>query len=319
MTSTTAPLPSWRPGAARDAVLRFLEDSIALPVKSRVACFDNDGTLWCERPTYAQFDFFVAALRARIAVDESLRDRPELAAVLSGDRAAMGEIGLTRIALALTGLFEGLSPEEFAVEVRAFMARSEHTTLHRPLLSCVYRPMLELIEELRRLEFTISIVTGGGTEFVRAFSQDLYGVPPEAVVGTLIEYDYGRTEHDQPVLRRSSRLHGAANEGPAKVSHIQSQLGRRPVLAAGNSGGDREMLEWVTASDGPSLALLVDHDDAEREFAYLSSAETFAETEPITDVGHRLGWTVISIARDWETVFAATSEGADGGSSQPSR
>ena len=216
-------------------------------MESRVACFDNDGTLWCERPTYIQFDFFAAALQRECAKDESLRDRPEFAAVLSGDPTAMGEIGLTRIALALTSLFEGLSPEEFAAEVRAFMSSSRHPTLHRPLRSCVYQPMLELIAELRRLDFTITIVSGGGTEFVRAISQDLYGVPPEAVVGTLIDYDYQRTEHGQPVLRRSSRVHGAANEGAAKVSHIQAQLGRRPVLAAGNSGGDREMLEWATA------------------------------------------------------------------------
>jgi phosphoserine phosphatase len=303
MTSTGPPLPSWRPGATRDAVLRFLDDSVALPVELRVACFDNDGTLWCERPNYIQFDFFVAALHARSAQDESLRERPEFAAVLGGDSTAIGEIGLARIAMALTGLFEGLSPAEFAAEVRAFMFSGRHPTLHRPLSSCVYQPMRELITELRRRHFTIAIVSGGGTEFVRAVSQELYGVPPEAVVGTLIDYDYRRTEQG-PVLRRSSRLSGTSNEGAAKVSHIQAQLGRRPVIAAGNSGGDREMLEWVAAADAPTLALLVDHDDAEREFAYISRAETVAEPEPITDVGHRQSWTVISMARDWDSVFA---------------
>jgi phosphoserine phosphatase len=282
-----------------------LEDADALPVESRVACFDNDGTLWCERPSYIQFDFFVAALRKRLSEDERLRERPEFAAVLSGDPTAMGEIGLTRIALALTSLFEGLSPEEFTTEVRAFMSNGRHPTMNRPLRSCVYQPMLELIAALRRLDFTVSIVSGGGTEFVRAISQDLYGVPPEAVVGTLIDYDYQRNEQGQPVLRRSSRVHGAANEGPAKVSHIQAQLGRRPVLAAGNSGGDREMLEWVAAAEAPTLALLVDHDDADRESAYTSRAETVAEAEPITNVAHRQGWTVISMARDWHTIFAA--------------
>ena len=205
MTNTRPRLPSWRPGATRDAVLQFLNDAVALPVESRVACFDNDGTLWTERPTYIQFDFFVAALRARTAEDESLRERPEFAAVLSGNPTAMGEIGLTRIALALTSLFEGLSPEEFTGEVRTFLSRSRHPTMHRPLRSCVYQPMLELIDELRRLDFTVTIVSGGGTEFVRAISQDLYGVPPEAVVGTLIDYDYHRNEQGQPVLRRSSR------------------------------------------------------------------------------------------------------------------
>ena len=133
--------------------------------------------------------------------------------------------------------------------------------------------MLELIDELRRRDVAVTIVSGGGTEFVRAISHQLYGVPPEAVVGTLIDYDYDRDDTGAPRLRRTRRLDGAANEGAVKVSNIQRQLGRRPLLAAGNSGGDREMLEWAAAGDGPTLALLVDHDDAEREFSYVSKAE----------------------------------------------
>ena len=180
--------------------------------------------------------------------------------------------------------------------------RLSNPTLGRPLRSMVYLPMLELIDELRRREFTVAIVTGGGTEFVRAVSHDLYGVPPELVVGTLIEYDY-EAGLEGPALRRSSRLLGSANEGPAKVVNIQTQLGRQPVLAAGNTGGDREMLEWTHAVDGPSLALLVDHDDPVREFRYEGSAQTVAEAESITEIGHRSGWTVVSMARDFETVF----------------
>ena len=130
--------------------------------------------------------------------------------------------------------------------------------------------MLELITELRRLDFLVALVTGGGTEFVRAISDDLYGVPAEAVVGTLIEYEFERDANGRPVLARSTGIGGAPNEGPAKVNNIQAQLGRRPILAAGNSGGDREMLEWAAAGDGPTLAVLVNHDDAEREFAYVS-------------------------------------------------
>ena len=162
--------------------------------------------------------------------------------------------------------------------------------------------MQELLAALRELDFTIAVVTGGGTEFVRGISQDLYGVPPERVVGTLVEYDYS-DEGDRPVLLRSTRILGGANEGAVKVNNIQTQLGRRPILAVGNSGGDRQMLEWAATGEGPTLALLVNHDDAEREFSYVSSAETFAESEEITDVGARLGWTVISMANDWETVF----------------
>ena len=184
------------------------------------------------------------------------------------------------------------------------MATASHPSLNRPLRTTVYQPMLELMAELRGLGFAVAIVTGGGTEFVRAISHDLYGRPARG---------RGRDPHRVrlrvgaagPSLRRSTRLLGEANEGAAKVRNIQTLLGRRPILAAGNSGGDREMLEWAGTGDGPSLALLVDHDDGVREFAYEGHAETFTETEPITDVGHRLGWTVVSMANDWDTVFPA--------------
>jgi phosphoserine phosphatase len=304
MTTTNHALPSCRPGATRDAVLAFLDQAPTVPERDRVACFDNDGTLWCERPNYVQLDFFLNALGARVHADPALKAKPEFAALLSGDRAAIGELGLPRIALALTGLFEGMPPHEFGDRVREFMATAIHPTLDRPLRTNVYQPMQELIAELRELGFTVAIVTGGGTEFVRAISHDLYGVPPEAVVGTLIEYDY-ETGADGPALRRSTRLVGEANEGAAKIKNIQTLLGRRPILAAGNSGGDREMLEWAGTGGGPSLALLVDHDDGEREFRYESHAETFTETESIIDIGHRLGWTVVSMANDWDTVFTA--------------
>jgi hypothetical protein len=296
-------LPSWRPGATRDAVVAFLEAVADVPVERRVACFDNDGTLWCERPTYVQLDFFVDALKTKVHEDPDATRTPEFEALLSGDQAAIGDIGLERIAYALTGLFEGLSPEEFTARVREFMVRATART---------YAPMVELIAELRRRDFTVCVVTGGGTEFVRAISHDLYGVPPQNVVGSLIAYEFVPTsEEGGPGLRRTGRLLAGANEGAVKVTNIQTELGRRPILAAGNSGGDREMLEWAAAGDGPTLALLVDHDDDVREFAYVSTAESFAEQEPITDVGARLGWTVISMADDWTTVWAgpATQRG----------
>jgi len=296
-------LPSWRPGAARDALAAFLDAVLEVPVEQRVACFDNDGTLWCERPTYVQFEFLVDALKSAVEADPSRSETPEFAALLSGDQAALGDLGLERVAIALIGLFEGVSPEEFTRRARAFMADAQHPTLGRPLHRSVYVPMLELIDELRRRDVTVALSTGGGTEFVRAVSHQLYGVAPEAVVGSLIGYAYSRGDDGAPRLLRTGRPAGDANEGAAKVSNIQSQLGRRPLLAAGNSGGDREMLEWAAAGEGPGLALLVDHDDAEREFAYVSTAVSFTEPEPITQVGARLGWTVVSMANDWETVF----------------
>ena len=186
------------------------------------------------------------------------------------------------------------------------MSSAAHPTLGRPLRTAVYQPMLELVSALRDVGFTVTVVTGGGTEFVRAISHELYAVPPEHVVGTLIEYDYAKGA-DGPELTRSTRLLGDANEGPAKVVHIQTQLGRRPVFAAGNTGGDREMLEWAQGADGPSLAVLIDHDDQDREFRYEGQGVTTADVESITEVGRREGWTVVSMARDWDTVFAPGS------------
>jgi hypothetical protein len=183
------------------------------------------------------------------------------------------------------------------------MARARHRTLGVPIPATRYQPMLELLDELRRRDFTIYLVSGGGTEFLRAISAELYGVPPETVVGTQVRYEFTRRPDGRPVLVRTAGVIGGANEGAAKVASIQSQLGRRPILAAGNSAGDREMLEWAVAGDGPGLALLLDHDDREREFAYESVSSTLEEHEPITRIATRLGWTVISMARDWATVF----------------
>jgi phosphoserine phosphatase len=298
-------LPSWRDGATRDALIAFLDASSDIPEHERLACFDNDGTLWVERPDYVQLDFFLDALGRAVAEDADLANRPEYAALLDKDTAAIGDLGLPRIAVALTELFEGMPPELFTTRVREFMADARHPVLGRPLRTLVYHPMLELVEELRRRSFDVAIVTGGGTEFVRAVSEQLYGVPPESVVGTLIEYDYA-DDGDRPSLRRTTRVVGGANEGPTKVVNIQTQLGRRPVMAAGNSDGDTEMLAWVSSGEGPTLSLLVDHDDAEREFAYSGHSVSLSGTEPVLDTAARLGWTVASMAHDWERVFPQT-------------
>jgi phosphoserine phosphatase len=296
-------LPSWRPGATRDAILAFLDRSSDVPVDERVAYLDNDGTMWCEKPTYVQLDFFVDALQQRTAHDPSLADRPEFAAVLSGDMAAVGEIGLAKVAGALAALFDGQTPEQFGAAVDAFAGRYRHRTLGVPVSGVVYQPMLELLDELRARDFAVGIVTGGGTEFVRQLSRQLYAVEPGMVVGTLIGYRFDRDGGGLPVVRRTISQIGKANEGGAKLENIQSQVGRAPILAVGNSGGDREMLEWAQASRHGGLAVLVNHDDGDREFAYESRAETFDEEEPITDVADRLGWVVVSMQRDWETIF----------------
>lgn len=302
----TAPLPSWRPGATRDTILAFLDELDGVPVEERVAYLDNDGTMWCEKPTYVQFDFLVDALRARVAEDPGLGDRPEFAAVLRADMAAIGEIGLATVAGALTALFDGRTPDEFGAAVDAFLDRYRHPTRGTALAGIIYQPMLELLHELRARDVAVGIVTGGGTEFVRQVSTRCYGVEPGMVVGTLIGYSFARDEAGRPAVRRTTAQLGSANEGGAKIEHIQSQVGRPPILAVGNSGGDREMLEWAQSHRHGGLAVLVDHDDAEREFAYEGTAVSFQQDEPITAVAERLGWVVVSMKDDWHTVFPAS-------------
>jgi phosphoserine phosphatase len=295
-------LPSWRPGAAREALIAFLAASSDIAPADRVAVFDNDGTLWCEKPLYPQLAFFLHELAAAVAERPELTERIEYAALLSNDQRRVAELGIPRVGMALNDLFVGMSPEEFSARSRSFLFDTPHPAGHGMYAGALYRPMLELVEALRTHGFAVFIATGGGTEFVRAVSRDLYGIAPEAVVGTLIGYEY-RTVDGAPSVVRTERLVGDANEGPAKVVNIQQALGRRPVFAAGNSAGDREMIEWAVTANGPSMGLLIDHDDAEREAAYESVAASFSSDENIVDIGRRQGWTVASMRDDWVTVF----------------
>jgi phosphoglycolate phosphatase-like HAD superfamily hydrolase len=283
-------------------VLAFLADAEEVEPQRRIAIFDNDGTLWCEKPTYPQVHFWVRELQAAAAAQPALRERPEYRAILEGDRAAMAEFGLARVAMALVELFEGMSPEEFTVSVERFFAEARHPERGVPFGALVYAPMLELIAELRAREFGVFIGTGGGADFVRVVSEQLYGVAPERVVGSRVTYELLRSDGKLD-LCRTAVMDGDPNEGPAKVPNIQRQIGRRPMMAAGNSPGDTEMLEYASTGEGPTLALLVNHDDAEREYAYESSAGTFDQAEPILATAERLGWTVVSMRQDWETVF----------------
>jgi phosphoserine phosphatase len=293
-------LPSWRPGPARERIEEFLHRVLELPVEDRLACFDNDGTLWVERPAYLQWNFLVDALGRRVEADPSLSEQEEYAAVLSGDRARLDALGLARVGVALNALFTGDAPESYSAAVREFLRAQPGP---QPYGGIVYRPMLELVDALRSRDVTVAIVTGGGTEFVRAVSREAYGVPPELVVGTAIEHEVARDVDGVPYLRRTATLsHAGANEGDAKLTAIWKHLGRRPVLAVGNSGGDVPMLEWAAASPG-GLALLLDHDDAEREHAYASVSGTLDDTEPVLDIAARHRWTVVSMQRDWATVF----------------
>lgn len=300
----TDPLPSWTAGPTRDSIVEFISAAEALPLDQRVAVFDNDGTLWCEKPEYTQLLFMLDQLHLAVEQDAALADRPEYRALIDDDKAKQAELGLPAIAMALVELGAGIEPSEFAERARRFFAGARHPERGVPFKAMRYQPMLELIEELSAHDFSVFVVTGGGTEFVRAISNDFYDVDPERVVGSLVGYELRRDEQERPVLLRTKDLYGEVDEGPAKVANIQLHLGRRPIFACGNSPGDREMLEYAMAGPGPSLSLLVDHDDADREYAYQGQAGSFDSEGSLPDIGRSLGWTIVSMRDDWSQVFA---------------
>lgn len=298
-------LPSWREGATRAAIVGFLDQVDQIPPADRVAVFDNDGTMWCEKPNYPQFEFMLGEMRGAIAADAALADQTEFRALLSGDRDALAEMGLERVAMALVDLHRGLTPEAFNERVAAFFAEARHPDRGVPYRQQRYQPMLELMDVLRARGFDVYIVTGGGAEFVRVIGEEFYGVKPEGVVGSQIAYEIDRdADGALRLVRTGNIVASGVNEGIGKPSNIQRILGRRPVVAGGNSVGDAEMLEFAQSYDGPSLALLVDHDDAEREYAYESKAGSFDTEESVLALAARLGWVVASIKNDWATVFA---------------
>ncbi len=299
-------LASWNPGPTRSALLDFIDAADALPVEDRVAVFDNDGTLWCEKPMYPQLLFMLDELRRAIGADPSLAEREEYRALIDQDRSAQAEIGLERIAFALLELCTGIGPEEFDDRVVAFFERSRHPDRGVAYLEMRYQPMLELVDELRAHDFAVFIVTGGGAEFVRAVSRRFYDVSPDAVVGSLVGYEFARDAAGRPALRRTTQLFGQVNEGAPKVTNIQLQLGRRPIFAAGNSPGDAEMLEYALATGSPSMALLVNHDDADREYSYEGEAGTFETDGSFAESAAGLGITIASMRDDWATVFPPT-------------
>jgi len=302
-------LPSWREGDARSAILAFVERVTSsgsagfVPPAARIAVFDNDGTLWSERPTYTQAFFVIDRLRELAASDPALAARPVVRALLAGDLHGAFALGADEVGDVALLAHAGLTVEEFATAATAWFASAVHPTLGVPFTRLVYRPMLELLDLLRAHEFRVFIVTGGGVDFVRAVSLDLYHVAPDDVVGTAVDVAFERRDGVVHLVRQAALGRGDVNEGEPKARAIHAHIGRRPILAAGNSAGDREMLEYATTGAGSTLGIVIDHDDAEREFAYESRSATDPGAEPILETAVRLGWTVVSMARDWVTVF----------------
>lgn len=296
-------LESWNDGPTKSAIVDFVgrittagPDFVA--PQARIAVFDNDGTLWCEKPAYIQLDFLVRRIAEKAAADPALADNQPYTAAAAGDLAWFGDAvtkhyngddsDLKILAGAVLSAYQGLTLEEHAQRVADFFAQAQHPLLHRPYTTCGYVPMVELLRYLESAGFTCYIVSGGGRDFMRPVTGAMYGIPPERVVGSSVSVQY-----------RGGDLYTTAepeflSDGPIKPARIWSRTGRRPIFAAGNSNGDIEMLQYTRG-----LRLLVRHDDAEREFDYLAGAEKALE------LADQQSWTVASIRNDWAAVFDA--------------
>jgi phosphoglycolate phosphatase-like HAD superfamily hydrolase len=307
------PLQSWTDGAARQAIVEFVEavtteggaDYVA--PADRIATFDNDGTLWVEHPLYTQGVFALDRVAALASQHPEWKDQEPFKSVLAGDREAMAKFTEGDWAKIIAATHAGMTIEAFLEIVRKWLGVAKHPRFERPYTALIYQPMLEVLEYLRASGFRTYIVTGGGQEFVRVFSEPVYDVPVEQVVGSSIVTKYDEQD-GKPVLMREPKVF-FIDDKDGKAIGINLFIGKRPYAAFGNSGGDREMLAWTGAGAGARLKMLVLHDDAEREYAYgpadgLPDTKVGTFSQALMDEAKQRGWVVISMKNDWKTIFA---------------
>ncbi|MCU0233380.1 MAG: haloacid dehalogenase-like hydrolase [Thermoanaerobaculales bacterium] len=299
-------LPSWNDTAVRSAIVDFVErvtDPASpdfVPGPERIAVFDNDGTLWAEQPAYFQLLFAIDRVKSLAGEHPDWATRQPFQAVLEGDMealAAAGHHGLLELVMATHA---GMTTAEFETVVGDWLATARHPTTGKPYTEMVYQPMLELLDHLRDNGFKTFIVSGGGIEFMRPWTEQVYGIPPEQVVGSSIKTAY-EVRNGVPVLVRQAEL-DFIDDKEGKPVGINAHIGRRPIAAVGNSDGDFQMLEWTTAGDGARLGVLVHHTDAEREWAYDRDSHIGRLDRGLDEAADR-GWVVVDMKTDWKAVF----------------
>ena len=307
----TEELSSWRDGPAKQAIINFVArtcgegSSPAVPSEERVAVFDNDGTLWCEKPMPIQLDFILRRLAEMVASQPELAAEQPWKAVSERDHGWFGALmdehyagddtNVRLLARGILAAYAGISVEDFEDSADRFLRSAQHPSLGRGYLECAYTPMVELLDYLTANGFATYIASGGGRDFMRPVSQEMYRIPRERVIGSSSTFAYTSNDHGGTITHKPEADY--LDDGPEKPVRIWNRVGRRPLLAAGNSNGDTSMLEFTHHPDRPTLRLLVLHDDAEREFAYTTGAEQ-AISQAADD-----GWTVVSIKNDWTSVF----------------
>ncbi len=306
------PLPSWNDGPAKRSVIAFVEKVSKegspdfVPVAQRIATFDNDGTLWCEKPMPVQLFFLMDRVKSLAREHPEWKDQEPFASILRGDPKGLmagGERGLVE---AIMATHAGNTTEEFTRIVQEWIASAKHPKTGRLYTEMVYQPMLELLSYLRANGFKTYIVSGGGIEFMRPWAERVYGIPPEQVIGSSVKTKFEMRD-GTPVLVRLPELNFNDDKGGKPVG-IHEHIGRRPIMAFGNSDGDLQMLQWTGAGAGPRFCLYVHHDDAEREYAY-DRTDHMARFDKGWDEAQARGWTVVSMKSDWNTVFAPAESG----------
>ncbi|ARN23505.1 HAD family hydrolase [Piscinibacter gummiphilus] len=298
------PLPSWRDGPAKAAITDFVADvsregsKSFVPKEERIAVFDNDGTLWAEQPLYFQFVFMLERVKAAAPRHPEWNDNPAYKALAAGDHAAAfaNQKALFEVLLAADA---GASVDEYDQLIRAWLAQARHPKTQRLYTEMVYQPQLELLNFLRSRGFKTFIVSGGSHEFMRPWSEAVYGIPPEQVVGSFTPLKFEPAGGQLKLVRQPGM---EMNDGPTKPVGIYRQIGRRPILAVGNSDGDLQMLQFTTQGPGRRLAVIVHHDDAEREFAYDRKSH-IGTLDKAWDEAVAKGWTLVSMKNDWTQIY----------------
>jgi phosphoglycolate phosphatase-like HAD superfamily hydrolase len=308
------PLPSWNEGPAKQAIVAFIRATTVkgspkfVPPAERIATFDQDGTLWVEHPAYSQLMYCLDRVPAVVAAKPELKEVEPFKTVMSGDREAIAKLTMPELEKIAVVTLTGMTAEQFQTEVKQWLAKAKDPRWKRPYTELTYQPMQEVLRYLRANGYKTYIVTGGGQDFVRVYSEQTYGIPPEQVVGTTLGTTYGYDKDGKPILTKEPKLL-LNDDNTGKPEGIHLMIGRRPHAAFGNSTGDQQMLEYTKAGDGARLAMLVLHDDAKREYAY-GSAQGLPESkvgtfpQALYDKAQKDAWTIISMKSDWKTIFA---------------
>ncbi|HTU94058.1 MAG TPA: HAD family hydrolase [Gemmataceae bacterium] len=300
------PLPSWNDGPSKKAIIEFVtkvtkeSSTVFVPREERIATFDNDGTLWVEQPMYNQLAFALDRVKVLAPQHPEWKEKQPFKAVFDGDLKGMVAAGQKGLVELVKATHAGITTEEFESIVKRWLAKARHPRFQRPYTECVYQPMLELLMYLRAKGFKTYIVSGGGVEFMRPWTQKVYGVPPEQVIGSSIKVKY-ELRDDKPVLARLPEV-DFIDDNAGKPVGINKFVGRRPVMAFGNSDGDFEMLQWTTTGKGPRFGLIVHHTDGEREYAY-DRGSHFGRLDKALDAASRNGWVVVDMKKEWKRVF----------------